>query len=58
MGRLGALGSNWVYLGRYRSVDDDLETVQGITVDDISELLAEYPLAAASTAAVGPLASL
>ena len=58
MGRLGALGSNWVYLGQYRSVEEDLDTVRGITVEDMTELLAEYPLAAVSTAAVGPLASL
>ena len=58
MGRLGALGSNWVYLGQYRSVQDDLDTVRGITLDDIVELLSEYPLAADSTAAVGPLESL
>jgi len=58
MGRLGALGSNWVYLGRYRSIQDDLDTVRGITVDDIGELLSEYPLAGVSTSAVGPLESL
>jgi len=58
MGRLGALGSNWVYLGQYRSVQEDLDTVRGITVEDMVELLAEYPLAAISTAAVGPLESL
>ena len=58
MGRLGALGINWVYLDRYRSVQDDLDTVAGITVDDIAQLLAEYPLDAVSTATVGPLTSL
>ena len=58
MGRLGALGINWVYLGQYRSVQDDLDTVAGITVDDIGQLLAEYPLDAVSTATVGPLSSL
>ena len=58
MGRLGALGINWVYLDRYRSVQDDLDTVAGITVDDIAQLLAEYPLDGVSTATVGPLTSL
>ncbi len=55
MGRLGSLGSNWIYLDQYRSVQDDLDTVRSITVDDIAALLAEYPLAAVSTSAVGPL---
>jgi predicted Zn-dependent peptidase len=58
MGRLSSLGSNWVYRGEYRSVQDDLDSFRKITVDDIRELLAAYPLGQLSTAAVGPLATL
>ncbi|MBQ18634.1 MAG: peptidase M16 [Planctomycetaceae bacterium] len=57
MGRLGSLGSNWIYLDRYRSVQEDLDTVRGITVEDIGKLLSLYPLDAVSTAAVGALES-
>jgi predicted Zn-dependent peptidase len=58
MGRLSSLGSNWVYRGEYRSVQDDLDSFRKITVDDIRELLAAYPLGQLSTAAVGPLPTL
>jgi predicted Zn-dependent peptidase len=58
MGRLSSLGSNWVYRGEYRSVQDDLESFRQITTDDIRKLLATYPLGQLSTAAVGPLAAL
>ncbi|HUE13872.1 MAG TPA: pitrilysin family protein [Planctomycetaceae bacterium] len=58
MGRLSSLGSNWVYRGEYRSVQDDLESFRQITTDDIRNLLATYPLGQLSTAAVGPLATL
>ena len=58
MGRLSSLGSNWVYRGEYRSVQDDLDAFRKITVDDIRELLAAYPLGQLSTAAVGPLPAL
>ena len=58
MGRLGSLGSNWIYRDEYRSVQDDLDTLRGISTDDIRELLAEYPLGAVTTAGVGPLESL
>lgn len=58
MGRLSSLGSNWLYRREYRTVEDDLQTLQSITVADIRELLAKYPLRTTSTAAVGPLAAL
>lgn len=58
MGRLGSLGSNWVYRGEYHSVEDDLKTVQAMTTDDIQRLLKTYPLGQTTTAAVGPLESL
>jgi len=58
MGRLSSLGGNWVYRQEYRSVDDDLTTLRGITSRDVRELLDAYPLGATTTVAVGPLESL
>lgn len=58
MGRLSSLGGNWVYRQEYRSVDDDLATLRGITSRDVRELLDAYPLGATTTVAVGPLESL
>jgi len=58
MGRLSALGSNWVYRQQYRSVEDDLNTLQQLTRQDISQLLEAYPLGQMSTVAIGPLETL
>lgn len=58
MGRLGSLGNNWVYRQEYRSVDDDLNTLQSISTADIRTLLEAYPLAQTTTVAIGPLESL
>ena len=57
-GRLSSLGGNWVYREEYRSVEDDLAALRGITTRDIRELLDVYPLGATTTVAVGPLESL
>ncbi len=58
MGRLGSLGNNWVYRNEYRSVDNDLQTLQSISTGDIKTLLETYPLAQTTTVAIGPLESL
>ena len=59
-GRLSSLGGNWVYRQEYRSVEDDLAELRGITTRDIRELLDVYPLRTTNTTtvAVGPLESL
>tara|TARA_R110002095_G_scaffold212708_1_gene202281 strand:- start:5260 stop:6492 length:1233 start_codon:yes stop_codon:yes gene_type:complete len=57
MGRLSSLGGNWVYRQKYYSVEDDLELLNGISLDDIQMLLKKYPLGHSTTAAVGPMTS-
>lgn len=57
MGRLGALGNNWLFRREYRSIDDDLEIVRNITLDDIRRLLDQFPLGQTTTIGVGPLSS-
>ena len=58
MGRLSSLGGNWGYRGEYRSVANDLETIRSISRDDMSALVAEFPLTVNTTVGVGPLAAL
>jgi predicted Zn-dependent peptidase len=55
MGRLVSLGGNWVYCHEYRSVADDLKTLQDLTLEDIRELLERYPLGQTTTVGLGPL---
>lgn len=58
MGRLSSLGGNWLVRREYRSVDDDLATVRSVSVDDIRQLLKEFPLVQTTTVGVGPLEKL
>jgi len=55
-GRLFALGTDWIQRRQYRAVRDDLEAVAAITLDDISAVLAKYPLTQTMTVTIGPLA--
>jgi len=53
--RLFNVGGNWLQRREYRTVADDLDVIDRVTVDDIRAVLAEYPLSACSTVTVGPL---
>jgi predicted Zn-dependent peptidase len=57
-GRLFVVGSNWTQRRKYRSVKDDLDAIEAITLDDIKRVLGQYPLTTAMSMAVGPLESL
>lgn len=57
-GRLFILGANWVYRQEYRSVKDDLDAIDRITLDDVNAVLKKYPLSVSTTVAIGPLAEL
>lgn len=57
MGRLGALGNNWLFRREYRSIADDLAIVQKITLNEIRQLLDQFPLGQMTTIGVGPLAN-
>lgn len=53
-GRLGNLGLNWVYTGKYRSVSDDVASIKAVTLDDISELIGAYDPADHTVMSMGP----
>jgi len=53
--RLFNLGGNWLQRNEYRSVADDLEAIDSVTLDDIHEVLADFPLHNCTTVAIGPL---
>ncbi|HEY4261008.1 MAG TPA: insulinase family protein, partial [Schlesneria sp.] len=55
MGRLSSIGGNWLVRREYRSVEDDLAMVRGVTLEDIRQLLKEFPLQQTTTVGVGPL---
>jgi predicted Zn-dependent peptidase len=53
--RLFNVGGNWLQRREYRTVADDLEELERVTIDDIHAVLKKYPLSACSTITVGPL---
>jgi predicted Zn-dependent peptidase len=58
MGRMQALGMSWTYLKRYRSVDDELQAFDAVTLNSIREVLDAHPLDRVTTLALGPLKKL
>jgi predicted Zn-dependent peptidase len=57
MGRLGDLGSNWMYLGEYRSIEQDVQAIKGVTVDDVNHLIHEIHLESYTQYSLGPVVS-
>lgn len=57
-GRLFNLGANWSYRREYRSVKDDLDAVEAVTLEQMAAVLEKYPLSRGTTVAIGPLAEL
>jgi predicted Zn-dependent peptidase len=57
-GRLFAVGTNWTHRRAYRSVADDLEAVEAVTLEQVAAVLARYPLSRSTAVAIGPLDSL
>jgi predicted Zn-dependent peptidase len=57
-GRLFAVGTNWTHRRAYRSVADDLEAIEAVSLEQVAAVLARYPLTRSTSIAVGPLAEL
>ena len=52
--RLFNVGGNWLQRREYRTVADDLKSIDSVTTAQIAEVLKKYPLTSCSTIAVGP----
>jgi predicted Zn-dependent peptidase len=57
-GRMMALGMNWMYQQEYRTLDDELKSYENVTLEQIREVLDQYPLPEVTTLALGPLTAL
>jgi predicted Zn-dependent peptidase len=53
--RLFNVGGNWMARSEYRSVADDLADINAVTLDDLHQVLEQWPLTHHTTVAVGPL---
>ncbi len=48
------LGFSWIYRQEYRTLAEELRTLKAITLDDITQLLQEYPLDNITIMGLGP----
>jgi predicted Zn-dependent peptidase len=54
-GRMMAIGMNWLYLGTYRSVDEDVRLYEAVTLTDTKRVVQQYPLTRSTVLSLGPL---
>ncbi len=54
MGRLNALGSNWIYLKQYRTIEDDISAVRAVSIDDIHSIIGRYKPGKFTQFSIGP----
>jgi len=54
MGRLGDLGSNWIYLEQYRTIQDDINAIKAVTVDDVNVLIEQFNPGDFTQLSIGP----
>jgi predicted Zn-dependent peptidase len=54
MGRLLDLGFNWTYLGQYRTIEEDINSIKAVTTDDVHSLIEQYDLGEFTQLSIGP----
>lgn len=54
IGRMRSIGSNWVYTGKYRSLEEDMATLMKITPSSLQDLLREFTFDPMTIVSLGP----
>ena len=54
LGRMRAMGNQWIYTGDYRSLDDDMKTLLAVTPASLKQLLDEYTFDPMTIVTLGP----
>jgi predicted Zn-dependent peptidase len=57
-GRLFNVGANWTHRHEYRSVKDDLDAVDAVSIPKLAAVLKKYPLSQNTTIVIGPTGKL
>ena len=55
MGRLGDLGCNWLYLGQYRSIEEDVAAFKAVSVDQVNALIQDLEIGRFTQLSLGPV---
>ena len=54
LGRMRAIGGQWIYNRQYRSLEQDTQTLMAITPDSLKELMREFPFSPMTLVTLGP----
>ena len=54
LGRMRAIGGQWIYNKEYRSLEKDMATLMAITPESLKELMREYPFDPMTIVSLGP----
>lgn len=54
LGRMRAIGSQWIYTGEYRSLDDDMRVLMGVTTDSLRSLMDDFTFDPMTVVTLGP----
>jgi predicted Zn-dependent peptidase len=54
LGRMRSIGGMWIYNQEYRSLEQDMETLNAITPDSLRQLLKDFPFDPMTIATMGP----
>jgi predicted Zn-dependent peptidase len=54
LGRMRAIGSQWIYNKEYRSLEQDMATLMGVKVDSLQQLMREFPFDPMTVVTLGP----
>ena len=53
-GRMRAIGSQWLYTGRYRPLEEDMRSLLAVTPESLKALMAEFPFDPMTVVTLGP----
>jgi len=54
IGRLSALGSNWIYLEQYRTIEDDTGAIRAVTIDEVYSVIEQFKPGDFTQLSIGP----
>lgn len=54
VGRMRAIGSQWLYNGDYRSLENDMKTLDGVTTNSLRDLMNDFPFTPMTVVTMGP----
>jgi predicted Zn-dependent peptidase len=54
LGRMRRIGGQWIYHHDYRSLEQDMATLQAISVDTLQQLMRDFPFEPLTIATLGP----